>query len=409
MKISFLMFKSHNLIFYKAEVPVRLFNCFIFVLFMIFIAPGYSAPIKIDVNIRPAPVYGSDDLNHLVYEVKLKQKKANHTRYMFKKIEVIDEKTNRVIEQYVGEQLKSLVYEIKSTGLQPEQLSMAFLYVSLPPAKKIPGFLIHRLTLVDQKHPEKKLILKDGRVKVKVTKPDLISSPVMEGGWLACNGPGILGSHRFAYLDVHGTSYIGQRFAIDWVRIDERGSVLTPGSDMQKNENYHVYGVDIHSATRGVVSVVRNEFSDNIPGQIPQEVQNVDNACGNEITVEMENGHYAHYCHLKPNSMNVHVGDLVQPGQVLASIGNSGNSTGPHLHFHISDNQSTLGSEGVPFIISSFGLQITPELVEEVGILDFHTSDTPLMDINLPGILKTNAMPMQNGVYYFMITGKSRL
>jgi murein DD-endopeptidase MepM/ murein hydrolase activator NlpD len=54
----------------------------------------------------------------------------------------------------------------------------------------------------------------------------------------------------------------------------------------------------------------------------------------------------------------VKVGDRVKKGQVLALVGNSGNSTEPHLHFHIVDavapGTSTLGAEGVPYAIEQF-------------------------------------------------------
>jgi len=47
-------------------------------------------------------------------------------------------------------------------------------------------------------------------------------------------------------------------------------------------------------------------------------------------------------------------GDRVTRGQGLGLVGNSGNSTEPHLHFHISDGNSPLGSEGLPYRQDSF-------------------------------------------------------
>jgi murein DD-endopeptidase MepM/ murein hydrolase activator NlpD len=44
----------------------------------------------------------------------------------------------------------------------------------------------------------------------------------------------------------------------------------------------------------------------------------------------------------------------VKRGQVLGLVGNSGNSTEPHLHFHLSDGNSPLGSEGIPYALESF-------------------------------------------------------
>ena len=44
-------------------------------------------------------------------------------------------------------------------------------------------------------------------------------------------------------------------------------------------------------------------------------------------------------------------------GDVLALLGNSGNSDSPHLHFHVTDGNSPLGAEGVPFVFDSFEQQ----------------------------------------------------
>jgi murein DD-endopeptidase MepM/ murein hydrolase activator NlpD len=47
-------------------------------------------------------------------------------------------------------------------------------------------------------------------------------------------------------------------------------------------------------------------------------------------------------------------GDRVQRGQVIGLVGNSGNSTEPHLHFHIADGATPLGSEGLPYRLDTF-------------------------------------------------------
>jgi murein DD-endopeptidase MepM/ murein hydrolase activator NlpD len=52
----------------------------------------------------------------------------------------------------------------------------------------------------------------------------------------------------------------------------------------------------------------------------------------------------------------VRVGDQVKKGTVLGKLGNSGNTSGPHLHFHVMTGPSVLGSNGVPYVIESFNL-----------------------------------------------------
>jgi murein DD-endopeptidase MepM/ murein hydrolase activator NlpD len=60
---------------------------------------------------------------------------------------------------------------------------------------------------------------------------------------------------------------------------------------------------------------------------------------------------------LQPKSIRVKVGDKVRRGQLLALLGNSGQSDAPHLHFHLTDGNSPLGAEGVPYVFESFEMQ----------------------------------------------------
>jgi murein DD-endopeptidase MepM/ murein hydrolase activator NlpD len=78
---------------------------------------------------------------------------------------------------------------------------------------------------------------------------------------------------------------------------------------------------------------------------------------GNHIIMDLGGGRFAFYAHLQPGSLRVKNGDKVRRGQVLGLVGNSGNSTEPHLHFHISDANSPLSSEGLPYVFPSFEVQ----------------------------------------------------
>jgi murein DD-endopeptidase MepM/ murein hydrolase activator NlpD len=82
-------------------------------------------------------------------------------------------------------------------------------------------------------------------------------------------------------------------------------------------------------------------------------MQNVD---GNHIVINLGDGVYAFYAHLQKGSVLVSVGDRVKRGQVLAKLGNTGNTSGPHLHFHLMDGPSVLCSNGIPYTIDSFAM-----------------------------------------------------
>jgi murein DD-endopeptidase MepM/ murein hydrolase activator NlpD len=68
---------------------------------------------------------------------------------------------------------------------------------------------------------------------------------------------------------------------------------------------------------------------------------------GNFVIVETDDG-YAVYAHAQTGSISVSPGDEVVPGQRLANVGHSGNSTAPHLHFQLMDHADPWKAQGVP-------------------------------------------------------------
>ena len=75
--------------------------------------------------------------------------------------------------------------------------------------------------------------------------------------------------------------------------------------------------------------------------------------------VKIRPGVFGHYYHLQPGSVRVEVGQRVRTGQKLGLFGNSGNTTGPHLHFGINDGRNPLTSESLPFEIDRFRFEGT--------------------------------------------------
>ena len=68
--------------------------------------------------------------------------------------------------------------------------------------------------------------------------------------------------------------------------------------------------------------------------------------------IELNPKQYAVYAHLKPHSVLVKIGDHVHAGQQLGQLGNSGNSTAPHLHFQLSDAPSVIDANSLPFVFA---------------------------------------------------------
>ena len=91
------------------------------------------------------------------------------------------------------------------------------------------------------------------------------------------------------------------------------------------------------------------------PGRSPTGLP-LDQYGGNHIVQDIGDGNYAFYAHLKTGSVKVKPGDELTTGQVIGSLGNTGNSDAPHLHFHVMSTPDPLASDGLPFVFSSFKL-----------------------------------------------------
>src|SRR5208282_5646237 len=143
------------------------------------------------------------------------------------------------------------------------------------------------------------------------------------------------------------------RFAIDWMRLDDKGRLLN--GNAADVHSYSDYGAEVLAVADGKVVATLNDLDDQKPGVLPDistlTLQNVD---GNHIVLDLGNGVFAFYAHLQRGSIEVSVGDHVKRGQVLGKLGNTGNTSAPHLHFHLMDGPSTLGSNGLPYVIDSF-------------------------------------------------------
>jgi murein DD-endopeptidase len=187
-----------------------------------------------------------------------------------------------------------------------------------------------------------------------------VSAP-LRGEWMAANGPNNFSGHRRTQLGLNGSVAIAQRFGIDFLQVDEQGRTFT-GTDSTNNKSYYAYGENIHAVGDGRVVAIKDSIPENAPRSPVARAVPIDlvTVAGNHVVVDMGGGNFAFYAHIQPGTLRVKLGDRVKRGQVLGLVGNSGNSTEPHLHFHIVDGvaagTSTLGAEGVPYAIESFEL-----------------------------------------------------
>lgn len=228
----------------------------------------------------------------------------------------------------------------------------AYVYVWLPVDKNHPpAKLSHRLTLRRMGADSGDVALEGTTISVS-TDVAAISAP-FHGEWAAFNGPSNSSGHRRLVLGLDGHTAIGQRFAIDFLKVDSTGS--THHGDPAKNENYYAYGTELLAVADGVIAAVKDGIPQNVPGANSRAVPiTMETVGGNYVAIDIGHGRYALYAHVQPGSLRVKVGDHVKRGQVVALLGNSGNSTEPHVHFQVADGPTFLSSEGLPYAMDHF-------------------------------------------------------
>src|SRR3984957_13583743 len=130
--------------------------------------------------------------------------------------------------------------------------------------------------------------------------------------------------------------------------------VDTSSAMVQSVRDWYGYGAEVLAVSDSVVAATRDGVAESAtliknPASIKLE-----DASGNYVALDLGAGHYAFYEHLKPGSIRVKPNDHVRRGGVIGLLGFTGESTGPHLHFHISDNNSPLNAEGLPYQLEQF-------------------------------------------------------
>jgi murein DD-endopeptidase MepM/ murein hydrolase activator NlpD len=157
-------------------------------------------------------------------------------------------------------------------------------------------------------------------------------------------------------MPINGGIHFAQRYAIDWLRLDDKGHFYH--GDPSDVHNWAGYGLDVVAAADGTVIETLNTLEDQVPAKNPDpKTINLENIGGNHVIEDLGHGVYAFYAHLQKGSVTVAVGDHVRRGQLLGKVGTTGNSSAPHLHFHLMNGPSMLGSDGLPYLIDFFVLE----------------------------------------------------
>ena len=130
------------------------------------------------------------------------------------------------------------------------------------------------------------------------------------------------------------------RHGLDFEGVDQgRHARAGQGANLR---DFACYNLPVVAAGSGTVVEVVDGIQDNQPGQIDTH-----HVWGNAVVIAHGPSLYSVYAHLKPRSIAVRQGELVQAGREIARCGNSGRSPVPHLHFQL-QRTPALGSPTLP-------------------------------------------------------------
>jgi len=236
--------------------------------------------------------------------------------------------------------------------IDPGARAVIYMWIEIPADQTPPATLAHRMvfsaTSADGKTTD--VTLENFSVPVS-HEPVLTLRPPFDGGtWLAGDGAANTTNHRRSIFAIDGHLYSPERFAIDWLKVGPNGDSRHDGSS--RNDNWWGWGEPVLAVADGEITEVVDDYPDNTPRVLPPVT--LDNIGGNHVILKIAPNRYVTYAHLQHGSMKVHLHDRVHIGDTLALLGNSGNSTGAHLHMQVTDGNSLLQSEGVPFEFAGF-------------------------------------------------------
>jgi hypothetical protein len=177
------------------------------------------------------------------------------------------------------------------------------------------------------------------------------------GRWAALNSPA-------DKVPSHGIRAYGQAFAIDIAHPRPPG--FSPrigwGLRQRRPDEFSSFGEPVYAVAPGTVVAACSRQRDHRarttwPGLLylmtveglVRESGGARFVVGNHVDLDHGEGVFSLYAHLQRDSLTVAVGDVVAAGYRLGLVGNSGNSSEPHLHFQLMDDPRPSAAAGLPF------------------------------------------------------------
>jgi hypothetical protein len=355
--------------------------------------------VDILIPVPPTPV-SIGGKRHLVYELHL----TNFERIdiALTRVMVTDSDRKTPLADYHDSELAGRLgrpgidSELPDTRLLSGGMrAVVYLWLALDDGVATPARLHHRILFDAIRPPGRNHRAVEGaETLVRQDQPVVLSAPLRGGPWVALYDPSMPRGHRRAIYTIDGRARIPARFAIDWIRLDHDASPAR--GDKSRVTNWHGYGAEVLAVADAIVADARDDLPGDETIGASQGVIPLENASGNYVALDLGQGRHAFYEHLKHGSIRVKAGDRVKRGQVIGLLGNTGSSSsGPHLHFHVSDANSALAAEGLPYVFKSF------EVVGAFETIGAAASGARWNAPRGPGGIRTMELPAANVVVMF--------
>src|SRR5262245_15474926 len=310
-------------------------------------------PLLLAVHDAPMPFAGSDGRTHLVYELWITNFSSGDARVEGAGVLGDGKRLATLDAASVAGRLQPAGRRDATATIPASGTSLLFVHVVLPSGARSPSTLSHVVRAhVDAAPPGlQEMTLPGGDVTVDRRAPVVIGPPLEGDRYVAADSCCDATRHSRAALPIDGRGRIAQRYAVDWEQLDDASRIYA--GPRETVGSYAIDGKDALAVADATVASVVDGLSEQAPGKLPENIP-IAQADGNSVILDLGAGHFALYAHLQPGSLRVRKGDRVRRGQVLGLVGNSGNSSAPHLHFHVMDGPSPLASNGVPYEIDAF-------------------------------------------------------
>jgi Peptidase family M23 len=339
-----------------------------------------SSALRVELVGKPQPVHGSDGREHIEYDLVITNAFTADAR--LRSLQVSG--AGRRLLSRRGAALEAATLRVGTSAptrgrIEPGSTVMIQVDVVLPRSagRSVPRLLTNRIRYAIPANAPVRAVIGTTTINVPAVRVDrrppvVIASPLRGSGWLNANGccGDPTAPHRNVVLPTSAGGYLTPEiFAIDWTRVVN--GRLHRG-DGTKNTDWPTYGAPLYAVANGTVVSAVDGRPDIPPRSDNPDLQTPNDFGGNSVFLRIGPDRYACYAHMKTGSVRVRRGERVRVGEPIGLVGNSGNTTAPHLHFGIQRRPDCL-SQSEPFEIDRYTLEgsagpgTTPTRVVVVG------------------------------------------